>query len=300
LTIANPARRSFVRPSARTFKILVAGAALSIGLGAAATTTASASASAPAPKPVSTPVTTSPLKPTIVLVHGAWADASGFSAEIAGLTKLGYPVVTVANPLRGLTSDADYVRSRLESISGPIVLVGHSYGGAVITNAARGVPNIKSLVYLAAFAPKAGESLATILPAATYPGSHLEPAKLDVVPVPNPAAPGGQDADLSIKSDYFADIFAGDVSPRKAALEAETQRPLANFAYTEASGSPAWATIPSWDLVTLDDHAISPAGQKFMAARMHAHTETVKSAHDVMISHPRAVVKIIVQAAKAE
>jgi pimeloyl-ACP methyl ester carboxylesterase len=238
-------------------------------------------------------------KPTIVFVHGAWADASGFNAEITTLSASGYPVVTVANPLRGLSSDAAYVRARLATISGPIVLVGHSYGGAVITNAAVGVANVKALVYLAAFSLAPGESVATVLPPDKYPGSHIDPTKLDVVPVPNPAAPGGQDVDLYIKSPYFRDIFAGDVSVQRSALEATTQRPLANYAFTEPSGTPAWQSIPSWDLVTLDDHAISPIGQRFMAARMHAHTEYVDSAHDVMISHPSAVDRIVVQAATA-
>jgi pimeloyl-ACP methyl ester carboxylesterase len=284
-------RNRFPRTSRRALTLAAAGAALSIGLGATTTTVAMAASS--------TPSSATKVKPTIVLVHGAWADSSGFGSEITTLTKLGYPVVTIANPLRGLTSDADYVRTRLQTISGPIVLVGHSYGGAVITNAARGVPNVKSLVYLAAFAPEKDDSLSTILPAATYPGSHLDPTKLDVIPVANPAAPGGQDADLYIKSADFADIFAGDVSPTEAALEATTQRPLSNFAYTEKSGDPAWATIPSWDLITLNDHAISPLGQKFMAKRMGAHIETVQSAHDVMISHPAAVDKIILEAAAA-
>jgi pimeloyl-ACP methyl ester carboxylesterase len=238
-------------------------------------------------------------KPTIVFVHGAWADASGFATEINTLSRLGYPVMTVANPLRGLLSDAAYVRARLEMIGGPIVLIGHSYGGAVITNAADGVPNVKALVYLGAFSLAQGESVATVLPPAQYPGSHLDPTKLDVIPVANPVAPGGQDVDLYIKSQYFRDIFAGDVSPQKAVLEATTQRPLANFAYTEPSGVPAWQSIPSWNLITLDDHAISPLGQKFMAGRMHAHTEYVHSAHDVMISHPAAVDRIVIQAAAA-
>jgi pimeloyl-ACP methyl ester carboxylesterase len=238
-------------------------------------------------------------KPTIVLVHGAWADASGFDAEISALSAQGYPVVTIANPLRGLTGDADYVRARLAAIPGPVVLVGHSYGGAVITNAAVGSPNVKALVYLATFAPAKGESVADVLPPAAYPGSHITPDSLNVVPVPNAVAPGGRDADLSIKTADFADIFASDVSAHEAALEAATQRPLSNFAYNEASGNPAWASIPSWDLVTLQDHAISPAGQKFMASRMHAHTQTVDSGHDVMISHPAAVDAIIVQAARS-
>lgn len=234
-------------------------------------------------------------RPTIVLVHGGWADSSGWDAEISNLTELGYPVVTIANPLRSLTGDSDYVRARLAQISGPIVLVGHSYGGAVITNAARGVSNVKALVYVAAFAPAEGESLATD----QYPGTHIDPSKLDVVPVPNPAAPGGQDVDLYIKAADFRDIFAGDVSPHEAMLQAATQRPFASTAFTQPSGAPAWATIPSWDLISLDDHAISPAGQMFMAQRMHAHITSVHSAHDIMISHPAAVDQIILRAVAA-
>jgi pimeloyl-ACP methyl ester carboxylesterase len=234
-------------------------------------------------------------RPTIVLVHGGWADSSGWDAEISNLTELGYPVVTIANPLRSLTGDSDYVRARLDQISGPIVLVGHSYGGAVITNAARDVSNVKALVYVAAFAPAEGESLATD----QYPGTHIDPSKLDAVPVPNPAAPSGQDVDLYIKTVDFRDIFAGDVSPHEAMLEAATQRPFASTAFTQPSGAPAWATVPSWDLISLDDHAISPAGQMFMAQRMHAHITSVHSAHDIMISHPAAVDQIILRAIAA-
>jgi pimeloyl-ACP methyl ester carboxylesterase len=233
-------------------------------------------------------------KPTIVLVHGAWADSSGWDSEITKLTGLGFPVVTVADPLRGLTSDSDYVRSRLAQISGPIVLVGHSYGGAIITNAARDVPNVKALVYLAGFALAEGESVATI--SSQYP-SHIDSTRLDIIPVPNPVAPNGQDVDLYIKPAYFADIFAADVSAQQAALQAATQRPLSNTAFTQPSGAPAWTTIPSWDLITLDDNAVTPAAQAFMAARMNAHSQSVHSAHDVMISHPDAVDRIILQAA---
>jgi pimeloyl-ACP methyl ester carboxylesterase len=275
-----------LQPTRRRTHLLVLAAAtallasVAIATGAAAGTTARAAAGP---------------RPTIVLVHGGWADSSGWDAEITTLTGLGYPVVTIANPLRSLTSDSDYVRARLEQISGPIVLVGHSYGGAVITNGARGVSNVKALVYVAAFAPAEGESLATD----QYPGTHIDPSKLDVVPVPNPAAPGGQDVDLYIKPADFRDIFAGDVSPRESMLEAATQRPFANTAFTQPSGAPAWATIPSWDLISLDDHAISPAGQMFMAQRMHAHITTVHSAHDIMISHPAAVDQIILRAVAA-
>jgi pimeloyl-ACP methyl ester carboxylesterase len=279
-----------LQPSRRRTQLLVLAAATAllacvpIATGAATGPTAGTTARAAAGP-----------KPTIVLVHGGWADSSGWDAEISNLTGLGYPVVTIANPLRSLTGDSDYVRARLEQISGPIVLVGHSYGGAVITNAARGVSNVKALVYVAAFAPAEGESLATD----QYPGTHIDPSKLDVVPVPNPAAPSGQDVDLYIKPADFRDIFAGDVSPREAMLEAATQRPFANTAFTQPSGAPAWATIPSWDLISLDDHAISPAGQMLMAQRMHAHITTVRSAHDIMISHPAAVDQIILRAVAA-
>jgi pimeloyl-ACP methyl ester carboxylesterase len=279
-----------LRPARRRLQLLILVVAAALLLSAA---TAAAADTGTNAHPTAGP------KPTIVLVHGAWADSNGWDTEITTLTALGYTVVPIANPLRGLSSDSDYVRARLEQISGPIVLVGHSYGGAVITNAARGVPNVKALVYVAAFAPAEGESLATILPADRYPGSHLDPSKLDVVPVPNPAAPSGQDVDLYIKPAYFRDIFAGDVSDHEATLEAATQRPFANTAFTEPSGQPAWTTIPSWDLISLDDHAISPAGQTFMAQRMHATTIAVHSAHDIMISHPAAVDEIILRAATA-
>jgi pimeloyl-ACP methyl ester carboxylesterase len=279
-----------LKPARRRTQLLLLAAATALvisaatGAGAATGTTARAAAGP---------------RPTIVLVHGAWADSSGWDAEITTLTRLGYTVVPIANPLRGLSSDSDYVRARLEQISGPIVLVGHSYGGAVITNAARGVSSVKALVYVAAFSLAEGESLATVLPADRYPGSHLDGSKLDVVPVPNPAAPSGQDIDLYIKPADFRDIFAGDVSSHKAMLEAATQRPFANTAFTQPSGAPAWATIPSWDLISLDDHAISPAGQMFMAQRMHAHITAVLSAHDIMISHPGAVDQIILRAVAA-
>jgi len=279
-----------IRPARSRTRLLVLAAATALLASAATAATAN---TATATHPVGGP------KPTIVLVHGAWADSSGWDAEITTLTGLGYTVVPIANPLRGLSSDSDYVRARLAQISGPIVLVGHSYGGAVITNAARGVSNVKALVYVAAFAPGKGENLATMLPADRYPGSHLDPSKLDVVPVPNPAAPGGQDVDLYLKTADFRDIFAGDVSNHEAMLEAATQRPFANTAFTEQSGAPAWASIPSWDLISLEDHAISPAGQRFMAQRMHASTTTVHSAHDVMISHPFAVDLVILRAATA-
>ncbi|WP_027345020.1 alpha/beta fold hydrolase [Hamadaea tsunoensis] len=237
----------------------------------------------------------SKIKPTVVLVHGAFADASGWNAEIGTLRRLGYPVVAAANPLRGLTSDADYVRALLQSISGPIVLVGHSYGGAVITNAARGVPNVRALVYIGAFLPDQGESIATTPDPATYP-SLLGPGTTQVRPVPNAAAVGGTDLDLTIKPEDFRSVFAGDVPAPTAELMAIEQRPLALTAYTETSGAPSWRALPTWDLITLDDQAINPAGQRFMAERAHARVQTVHSSHAVMVSHPDAVTRIVLAA----
>ena len=272
------------RRSAATIATIVLAAAAASGV-----TTASAT---PAPTAVRQSSSTS-ATPTIVLVHGAFADASGFSAEISRLEADGYPVIAPADPLRGLTSDSDYIRSVLASIPGPVVLVGHSYGGAVITNAARGADNVAALVYLAAFIPDEGTSVATSYDPTTYPGSLLTQQALVVRPTLNPLTPSGQDADLYIRSDLFRKVFAGDQSKQTAAVMAAAQRPLSAFAFTEASGAPAWETIPSWDLVTLDDRAISPGGQRFMAQRAGARVRTVHSAHDVMISHPGRVVHLI-------
>jgi pimeloyl-ACP methyl ester carboxylesterase len=239
-------------------------------------------------------------KPTIVLVHGAFADAAGFAVEIARLEAAGYPVIAPSDPLRGLTSDADYIRSILATIDGPVVLVGHSYGGAVITNAARGAANVVALVYLGAFIPDEGDSVATSYDPAAHPGSLLTQAALTIRPTYNAAAvsQGGQDADLYIRTDLFRRIFAGDQSKRTAAVMAAGQRPLSAFAFTEASGEPAWKTVPSWDLITLDDRAISPGGQRFMAERAGSHVRTVRSAHDVMVSHPGRVVRLIENVAR--
>lgn len=238
------------------------------------------------------------VKPTVVLVHGAFADSTGWGATIAQLIADGYPVIAAANPLRGLTSDSDYVRSVLQTIPGPIVLVGHSYGGAVITNAARGVPNVQALVYVGAFVPDAGESISQAADPATFPGSLLGPDTTVIRPVANPAAAGGQDVDIYISLDDFRAVFAGDISAQRAAILARTQRPLAATANFEPSGEPAWKTVPSWDLITVADKAIPPAAQQFMAVRAGAHVSTVASAHDVMISHPEAVTKVVEQAAR--
>jgi pimeloyl-ACP methyl ester carboxylesterase len=231
----------------------------------------------------------------VVLVHGGWADSSGWNEEIARLQSDGYPVIAPANPLRGLSSDAAYLRSVLQTIDGPIVLVGHSYGGAVITNAAVGVPNVKALVYIAAFAPDESESLAALV--TKNPGTQITPDALLERPYPLPD--GGQGTDLYIKAPVFRDAFAGDLPRSTTNLMQASQRPFSVAAFTEPSGTPAWSTVPSWYLIATEDHAIPPATQRFMATRAHAHVAEVAASHVPMISQPEATTRLILKAARA-
>ncbi|MFC8617292.1 alpha/beta fold hydrolase [Micromonospora purpureochromogenes] len=233
-------------------------------------------------------------KPTVVMVHGGWADSSGWNAEVKSLREHGYPVIAPANPLRGLSSDADYVRSVLQTIEGPIVLVGHSYGGAVISNAAVGVPNVKALVYIAAFAPDQGESLAQLVN--QYPGTHITPDAL--IERPYPLADGGTGTDLYLKESIFREAFAGDLPRATTSLMQATQRPFSVAAFTEASGEPAWRSLPSWYLLATQDNAIPPKAQEFMAQRANAHITKVRASHVPMQSQPEATTKLILQAAQ--
>jgi pimeloyl-ACP methyl ester carboxylesterase len=231
-------------------------------------------------------------KPTIVFVHGGWADASGWNGEVTRLQAAGYPVLAPANPERGLTSDADYIRTVLQTISGPIVLVGHSYGGSVITNAARGVPNVKALVYIAGFAPDDTETQESLV--TKNPGTMITADNLDTRQYPLPG--GGEGTDLYIKKSAFHDAFAGDLPLATTNLMWAEQRPFSAAAFTEPSGPPAWKTIPSWYLLTTNDHAVPPATQLFMAQRAHAHIEKVAASHVPMISHPEETTKIVLDA----
>jgi pimeloyl-ACP methyl ester carboxylesterase len=234
-------------------------------------------------------------KPTIVLVHGAFADASGWGGVTTRLENRGYTVLAPANPLRGVATDSAYIASVLATITGPIVLAGHSYGGEVITNAATGNPHVKALVYIAAFAPKLGETSGGIL--AKFPGSMLTPQNLILRPFPQPGGTTGTDA--YINPAVFREAFCADCSARTAAVMAATQRPGALATLSEPSGVPAWKTIPSWYLVASQDHAIPPAAERFMAARMHARTVQINSSHAAMVSHPGAVTNLILKAARA-
>jgi pimeloyl-ACP methyl ester carboxylesterase len=235
----------------------------------------------------------------VVLVHGAFVDGSGWRPVYDLLARDGYHVAVVQNPTVSLQGDVAATRLIIDAQDGPVVLVGHSYGGAVITNAARGVPNVRALVYVGAFVPDAGESIATAADPVRFPGSLLGPDTTIVRPVANPAAAGGQDVDIYISLDAFRQVFAGDVSVERAGVMARTQRPLTATANFEPSGEPAWKTLPSWDLITTADKAIPPAAQQYMASRAGAHIATVASAHDVMVSHPAAVTRIVEQAARA-
>jgi len=238
-------------------------------------------------------------KPTIVLVHGAFADASGWSAEIQYLTKLGYPVIAPANPLRGLATDAQYIDSVLATIPGPVVLVGHSYGGAVIAAAAVKAPNVKAMVYVSAFIPEQGRSASYYTNPVNFPGSLLSQTTLLIRPFYNPTLVGtpgtNNDGDVYINPANFQAIFAGDQSATQAAAMAVEQRPVSGAAYNEPSH--AAAKLPSWDLVSLDDKAIPPAAQLYMAQQDGAHITEIHSAHDSLISHPGAVDDLILQAA---
>ncbi|WP_020123752.1 alpha/beta hydrolase [Streptomyces canus] len=233
-------------------------------------------------------------KPTVVLVHGAFADSSGFKTVIARLTQDGYPVRTVSNPLRGLPTDTAAAKDVLRSIQGPIVLVGHSYGGAVITNAAAGDPDVKALVYLAALVPDVGE---TPFGPSDVPIEHPAPPQ-SLVEVPTVAADGTAGDDLYLAQDGFRATFAADVDPATAAAMAATQRPVAKAAVGFKTTAAAWRTIPSWNLITENDQANAPEMQEFFAKRANSHIEEVNSSHAVYVSHPDAVVKIIEDAAR--
>ncbi|MFF5083890.1 alpha/beta fold hydrolase [Actinoplanes sp. NPDC000266] len=236
-----------------------------------------------------------PAKPTVVLVHGAWADASSWNKVIPRLLDDGYPVVAVANPLRSLPGDAAYIRAYLESVKGPVVLVGHSYGGAVITNAATGLKNIKALVYVNAFAPDTGES-ATAL---AGPDSALsaDPVTIfDFVPATLPPTPA---TDLYLKRPTVFASFATGLNARDKALVAATQRPATLGALNEPSGAPAWKTIPSWYLIGAHDAIIPPAAERAMALRAGSKIIEYGGGHLGLLSDSRTVAQGIERAARA-
>ncbi|MFG2480370.1 alpha/beta fold hydrolase [Streptomyces fagopyri] len=276
--------KTAIRPTRRRAAVL--GAVAGVATLALTAATGPASAARAEHRP-------SAAKPTVVLVHGAFADSSSWNGVIERLQRAGYPVIAPANPLRGPAGDAAYVHSVIKSVKGPVVLVGHSYGGSVISEAAVDSPQVKALVYIAAFAPDKGESALEL--SNKFPGSTLGTA---LNPVPFPLPGGGTGTDLYIKTDKFHHQFAADVPKRVTDLMAATQRPVAASALDEKATTAAWKTIPSWDLVTTQDYNIPPAAQRFMAQRAHAHTVEIKASHAVSVSHPGAVTRLIEQAAR--
>ncbi len=232
-----------------------------------------------------------PVKPTVVLVHGAFADSSSWNGVVKILEKDGYPVIAAANPLRSVKGDAQSVADVLASVKTPVVLVGHSYGGPVISEAAYGNANVKALVYVAAFAPEKGETAAEL--SGRFPGSTLGPT----LSAPVELADGGKD--LYIQQDKFHDQFAADVSPADAKLMAATQRPVTVAALNEAATEPAWKTVPSYFVYGDQDKNIPAQALAFMAERAHSkQTVVVKGAsHVVMVSNPKAVASLIETAA---
>ncbi|MGW1160307.1 alpha/beta fold hydrolase [Streptomyces sp. NPDC002519] len=272
----------------RTYVVGAAAAAALAGAAAVATLTPAASATE------NHSDSTSAAKPTVVLVHGGFADASNWNGVVAGLQKDGFPVVAPANPLRGLPTDAPYISSVLKSIKGPVVLVGHSYGGAVITNAAAGNPNVKALVYVAAFVPDTGEKLGDLIQ--RYPGSEIQ-AALNQVPFTNPDGTTG--TDLYIRPDRLRDVFAADLPEKETRLMAAEQRPFSASSFTDVTTAAAWHTIPSWGIVATADKSIPPALERFEYQRAKSHVVEVEGAsHVVMISHPEVVAHVIEDAAR--
>jgi pimeloyl-ACP methyl ester carboxylesterase len=236
----------------------------------------------------------SPSPATVVLVHGAFAESASWNGVVPVLQRSGHTVIAVANPLRGLQSDAAYLRSVLDSISGPVVVAGHSYGGSVMTEAADGAANVTALVYVASFNLDVGESTGEM--AAKYPGAQLGEA---LAPVPFPLPDGTSGTDLYIRQDRFHDVFAADVDPATAALMAATQRPIAATALEDRATKAAWRTIPSWTMVTKQDLAIPADSMRFMAERAGSTTVEIDASHAVTVSEPQAVAELIDAAVRA-
>jgi len=223
-------------------------------------------------------------KPAIVLVHGAFADASGWSRVIPILERDGYFVTAVQIPLTSLSDDVATAKRVVDSQKGPVVLVGHSYGGAVITGAAAGSPNVKALVYLAAFAPDAGEALA-------------EPGKKFAQPPLNSALAPDSAGLLYIDRAKFHDTFCKDLPEAEARVMAATQKPLSSSVFEASVTAAAWKTIPSWYVVSSQDRAINPELERFYAKRMGATTSEIAASHVAFLSHPKEVTKVIEAAA---
>lgn len=226
-------------------------------------------------------------RPAIVLVHGAFADGSSWNEVIAILQRDGYVVTAVQNQMASLADDIANTRRVIDAQTGPVVAVGHSYGGSVITGAAAGSANVRALVYVAAYGPDTGESVGSL-------NDQFAPPAISSALVPDAAG------FLYIDRAKFHDVFCADLPAAQAAIMAATQRPPAAAVFGESIETPAWKTIPSWYLVSSDDQATNPEAQRFMAARMGARTTEVSASHVAFISHPAEVAELIEQAARSD
>jgi len=234
-------------------------------------------------------------QPTVVLVHGAFADASSWNGVIERLQAKGLQVTAPANPLRGLMADSDYLAKVLEETPGPVVLVGHSYGGAVITNAAKRAKNVVALVFVAAFAPEEGERLGEVTP--TSKDAVLGDA---LVPRHYPTGNGGEPAvEFAIDPAKLHEAFAADLPAEQAAVMAATQRPIAELGFSDPTGPPAWKDLPSWAVVAKGDKAAGADLVRSMAERAGASITELDGSHVIMVSQPDAVTSVILEAVAA-
>jgi pimeloyl-ACP methyl ester carboxylesterase len=233
-----------------------------------------------------------PTAPTVVLVHGAFADSSSWNGVVARLQSAGVPVTTVPNPLRGISADAAYVASALAQIPGPVLAVGHSYGGAIITNAALPAGNVVGLVYVAAFAPDQGEKLFDIEAGST--DSVLNSALVQRM-YPTGVGDATQ-VEVAIDPEKFHDAFAADLPAEQTAVMAATQRPVSLLGFVEPTGAPAWRSLPSWAVVATGDKAAGTDVVRSMAQRAGATIVEAEGSHVIMISQPQIVVDVIRQA----
>ena len=236
-------------------------------------------------------VTPKPGQPTVVLVHGAFADSSSWTGVIKELQARGVAVTAPPNPLRGLTADSAYLASVLDQTPGPVILVGHSYAGAVISEAAHQATNVIGLVFVAAFAPDEGEMLGQVTP--TSKDSQLMPA---LVPHQYPKDTGGTAVEFLVDPAKFQQVFAADLSQEDAAVLAATQRPVAEAAFGDAAGAPAWKDLPSWAVVATADKAAGADLVRSMAQRAGMTITELAGSHLVMVAKPDAVAEVILAA----
>jgi pimeloyl-ACP methyl ester carboxylesterase len=232
--------------------------------------------------------------PTVVLVHGAFADASSWNGVIRRLQEKGVEVKAPPNPLRGLSLDSSYIAGVLDQTPGPIVAVGHSYGGAVISNAAAQAKNVVALVYVAAFATEDGERLAD-----ATGGSRDSALSSALVPLHYSSGNGEPAVEFAIDPTHLHDVFAADLPVEEAAVMAATQRPVAEAAFSDPAGAPAWKDLPSWAIVATADKAAGTDVVRSMAQRAGATITELEGSHVIMVSQPQAVTEVILEAVAA-